>query len=63
MREAIESYTEAARLDPTNSEVYYNLALAYFESGNQNRGLALAKKLRALDEKLYEKLLSETGHP
>ena len=63
MREAIESYSEAARLDPRNSEVYYNLALTYFESGNHNRGLALAKKLRELDEKLYEKLLSETVHP
>jgi S1-C subfamily serine protease len=60
LREAIESYTEAARLDPGNAEVYYNLALAYFESGNRSRAEAQAGKLRELDEKLYEKWVSET---
>ncbi len=60
LAEAIEAYTEAARLDPGNAEIYYNLALAYFESGNQSRAQAQAGKLRGLDEKLYEKWVSET---
>jgi S1-C subfamily serine protease len=59
LSEAIQSYSEAARLKPGNSEVHYNLALAYFESGNEDRGAAEARTLRSLDEKLYEKLLSE----
>lgn len=61
LRDAIQSYSEAARLEPQNAEVHYNLALAYWESGNQNRALAEARRLRELDEKLYEKLLSEMG--
>jgi S1-C subfamily serine protease len=59
LTEAIEAYTEAARLRPGNAEVSYNLALAYFESGNPNRALAEARILRQLDEKMYQKLLSE----
>ncbi len=59
LSEAIQSYSEAARLKPANSEVHYNLAVAYFESGNEDRGAAEARTLRGLDEKLYEKLLSE----
>jgi S1-C subfamily serine protease len=59
LSEAIQSYSEAARLKPANPEVHYNLAVAYFESGNEDRGAAEARMLRSLDEKLYEKLLSE----
>lgn len=61
LSEAIESYTEAARLQPETAEVHYNLAVAYFESGNENRGRSEARLLRALDEKLYQKLMSEIG--
>jgi tetratricopeptide (TPR) repeat protein len=58
--EAIDSYKEAARLHPERAEAYYNLALVYFESGNQKLALTNARVLQQLDEKLYEKLLSET---
>ena len=58
--EAIEAYKEAIRLYPSGAEAYYNLALVYFEMGNKKEGLAEAKILRQLDEKLYEKLMSET---
>jgi S1-C subfamily serine protease len=58
--EAIEAYKEAIRLYPTGAEAYYNLALVYFEMGNKKDALAEAKILRQLDEKLYEKFLSET---
>lgn len=60
MAEAIDSYSEAARIEPSNPEVFYNLALAYFENGNHNRALSQAKRLRELDEKLYEKWARET---
>ncbi|MCM3872230.1 MAG: trypsin-like peptidase domain-containing protein [Pyrinomonadaceae bacterium] len=58
--EAIESYKEAARLHPERPEAFYNLALVYFESGNQQLARAHAQALQLLDEKLYEKFLSET---
>lgn len=58
--EAIDSYKEAARLHPERAEAYYNLALVYFESGDQKLALTHARALQQLDEKLYEKLLSET---
>ena len=58
--EAIEAYKEAIRLYPSGAEAYYNLALIYFEMGNKKEALAEAKILRQLDEKLYEKFLSET---
>ena len=58
---AIEAYREAARLEPANAEVHYNLALAYYESGNQNLTFVQARTLRRLDNKLYEKLMSEVG--
>ena len=38
LREAIDAYTEAARLRPDNAEIFYNLAIAYFESGNLTNG-------------------------
>lgn len=60
MLEAIDSYSEAARIEPSNPEVFYNLALAYFENGNHNRALSQARRLRELDEKLYEKWARET---
>jgi len=58
--EAIQSYKEAARLHPERAEAFYNLALVYFESGNQQLALSHAHALQLLDEKLYEKFMSET---
>jgi tetratricopeptide (TPR) repeat protein len=60
MREAIESYTEAAKLRPDGAEIFYNLAIAYFESGNLSRAAAEARVLQRLDQKLYERYLRET---
>lgn len=60
LREAIESYTQATQLRPDFSEAYYNLAIAYSESGNPSMALSEARILQRLDEKLYEKYLSET---
>jgi S1-C subfamily serine protease len=60
MHDAIASYSRAAVLRPDNADAHYNLAVAYFESGNESRARTEAKILRQLDEKLYEKLLSET---
>ena len=59
--EAIQSYQEAARLHPDRAEAFYNLALVYFENGNHQLALSHARALQLLDEKLYEKLMSETG--
>ena len=59
--EAITSYKEAVRLRPQGAEGYYNLALAYFENGNQHQALNAARALKQLDEKLYGRLLSETS--
>jgi len=60
LREAIESYSEAAKLRPDNAETFYNLAIAYFESGNLAMAAAEARTLQRLDQKLYEKYLRET---
>jgi S1-C subfamily serine protease len=60
LREAIETYTEAARLQPDCAEVHYNLAIAYFESGNRSLAATEARVLQRLDQKLYDKYLSET---
>jgi S1-C subfamily serine protease len=60
LREAIEAYTEAARLRPDSAEVHYNLAIAYFESGNRSMAETEARALQRLDQKLYERYLSET---
>jgi len=57
--DAIEAYKEAARLEPKSTEAYYNLALAYHEAGAQDMAEAQSKIVLRLDEKLYEKLLSE----
>ena len=61
LMEAIASYKEAVRLHPDGAEGYYNLALVYFENGNQNLAMNAARILKQLDEKLYGRLLSETG--
>jgi S1-C subfamily serine protease len=58
--EAIQSYKEATRLHPERAEAFYNLALVYSESGDQQLALSHARALQLLDEKLYEKFLSET---
>jgi tetratricopeptide (TPR) repeat protein len=60
LREAIESYTEAANLEPNRAETFYNLAIAYSESGNSSMAAMHARTLHKLDPKLYEKYLSET---
>jgi cytochrome c-type biogenesis protein CcmH/NrfG len=60
LREAIESYTTAKELQPNNAETFYNLAIAYFESGNPEMAAAEARTLQRLDRKLYEKYLRET---
>jgi S1-C subfamily serine protease len=60
MDEAITSYNRAASLRPDNADAHYNLAVAYFETGNERLALTEARTLRQLDQKLYEKLLSET---
>lgn len=59
LNEAIASYSRAATLRPDNAESHYNLAVAYLDSGNEALAFAEAKILRQLDEKLYEKLVSE----
>ena len=60
LREAIEAYTEAANLEPRRAETFYNLAIAYAESGNPSMAALNARILQKLDQKLYEKYLSET---
>ena len=60
MSEAIASYNQAATLNPANADAHYNLAVAYFESGNERLAFSEAKLLRQLDPKLYDKLVSET---
>ena len=60
LTDAIESYKEAARLHPEKAEAFYNLALVYHENGNQQLALSHARALQMLDEKLYEKFMSET---
>jgi cytochrome c-type biogenesis protein CcmH/NrfG len=59
LMEAIASYKEAVRLRPQSPEGYYNLALAYFENGNQQEGQNAARMLRQLDERLFMRLMSE----
>jgi S1-C subfamily serine protease len=60
MPEAIHSYKEAARLHPERAEAFYNLALVYYENGDQELAQSNARSLQQLDEKLYERFLSET---
>jgi hypothetical protein len=57
--DAIAAYKEAVRLRPQGAEGYYNLALAYFENGNQHQGMTVARILRQLDERLFARLMSE----
>jgi tetratricopeptide (TPR) repeat protein len=60
--DAIDSYRQAVNLQPKSAEAYYNLALTYHETGNQDMADAQARIVQRLDEKLYEKLLSEIQH-
>ncbi len=60
MTDAIASYDRAVALRPDNAEAHYNLAVTHFEIGNEERALEEAVILRKLDQKLYEKLISET---
>ena len=60
LREAIDSYEEAARLQPDNAETFYNLAIAFTDSGNPSMAATNARILQKLDGKLYEKYLRET---
>ena len=56
----VVAYARVANLKPVNAEAQHNLGVAYFESGDDKLAIAQAKILRQLDEKLYEKLISET---
>jgi hypothetical protein len=60
MAEAIASYTRAATLRPDNADAHYNLAVTYFETGNERLAISEAEILRRLDQKLYDRLVSET---
>ena len=60
MTDAIASYDRAVKLRPDSAEAHYNLALANFEIGNEERASEEAVILRKLDQKLYQKLISET---
>jgi tetratricopeptide (TPR) repeat protein len=60
MAEAIASYTRAATLRPDNADAHYNLAVTYFETGNERLAVSEAEILRRLDQKLYDRLVSET---
>ncbi|MDQ6651275.1 MAG: tetratricopeptide repeat protein [Acidobacteriota bacterium] len=60
MREAITSYNRAATLSPANADAHYNLAVAYFETGNEGLALTESRILRQLDERLYQKFVTET---
>lgn len=57
--EAIDAYKLATRLQPKAADAYYNLALTYREIGDYKSAEAQSKIVQGLDEKLYEKLLSE----
>jgi len=58
--DAIDSYSQAVRLEPNYAEAYYNLAVTYYETGNRTMAATEARILQKLDAKLYEKYLSET---
>ena len=60
MTDAIASYSRAVELRPTHAEAHYNLAVAHLEIGDERRARDEATILRQLDQKLYEKLISET---
>jgi tetratricopeptide (TPR) repeat protein len=60
--EAIDAYKHAARLEPRSAEAYYNLALAYRETGNLDMAETYSKILQRLDPKLHEKMMSEIRH-
>jgi tetratricopeptide (TPR) repeat protein len=57
--EAIEAYKEAARIRPEMAEAYYDLGMTYLETGDRAAAIAQLHTLQPLDEKLYQKLLSE----
>ena len=57
--DAIEAYKEAARLEPRSAEAYYNLALAYHEAGVPDMVEIQSRMVQRLDEKLYQRLLSD----
>jgi Trypsin-like peptidase domain/TPR repeat/Tetratricopeptide repeat len=56
---ARESYERAVRLRPRLAEGYYNLGLAHFELGDRVGAQNQARRLKPLDESLYNKLLRE----
>ncbi|MDT5121291.1 MAG: hypothetical protein QOC96_773 [Acidobacteriota bacterium] len=57
--EAIEAYKQAARIRPEMAEAYYDLGMTYLETGDRAAAIAQLHTLQPLDEKLYQKLLSE----
>ena len=57
--EAIASYRQAARVQPDQPEAYYNLALAYLETGDRESAMAQSRTLESLAPDLNKKLLAE----
>jgi tetratricopeptide (TPR) repeat protein len=57
--EAIEAYKQAARIRPDMAEAYYDLGMTYLETGDRASAIAQLHTLQPLNEKLYQKLLSE----
>lgn len=60
LTEAIEYYKAAAKSIPDQGQAYYNLAVVYFETGDEQMALTQARILQTIDERLYEKFLRET---
>ena len=57
--EAIEAYKQAARIRPDMAEAYYDLGMTYLETGDRASAITQLHTLQPLNEKLYQKLLSE----
>ena len=48
-----------ARVQPEQPEAYYNLALAYLETGDRESAMAQSRTLESLAPDLNKKLLAE----
>jgi tetratricopeptide (TPR) repeat protein len=62
-REEIEAYQEALRLEPDFADAWYNLAGAYFRSGNRSAALEAVRELRRYDPKEADKLFKLIINP
>lgn len=56
--EAIQSYKRAIALNPNSSESYFNLGIAYGESGRNQEGIDALKNVIRLNPKAEPKVLS-----